>query len=102
MRAGSAFLLSTAAVVALAAALTGAPAFAAAARRCAMPCGLAEAHEQAIVAEYVTLLSMPNVATNVADVDKNAAYIEEQLRRAASATRLLGAEPGTPPRCSPR
>jgi len=43
-----------------------------------------KAHEKAIVADFITLLSMPNVATNVADVEKNAAYIEGQLRRGAS------------------
>ena len=41
-----------------------------------------KAHEKAIVADFVTLLSMPNVATNVADVEKNAAYIEGQLEDA--------------------
>ena len=39
-----------------------------------------KAHEKAIVADFVTLLSMPNVATNVSDVEKNAAYIEGQLK----------------------
>lgn len=56
-----------------------------------------KAHEKAIVADFVTLLSMPNVATNVADVEKNAAYIEGQLKARGFETRLLTAEPGTPP-----
>jgi len=56
-----------------------------------------KAHEKAIVADFVTLLSMPNVATNVGDVEKNAAYIEGQLRARGFETRLLTAEPGTPP-----
>ena len=56
-----------------------------------------KAHEKAIVADFVTLLSMPDVATNVADVEKNAAYIEGQLKARGFETRLLTAEPGTPP-----
>ncbi len=56
-----------------------------------------EAHEKAIVADFVTLLSMPNVATQVADVEKNAAYIEAQLKTRGFKTRLLSAEAGTPP-----
>ncbi|HEX3913338.1 MAG TPA: M20/M25/M40 family metallo-hydrolase [Steroidobacteraceae bacterium] len=56
-----------------------------------------EAHEKAIVADFVALLSMPNVASNIADVEKNAAYIEAQLQARGFNTRLLTAEPGTPP-----
>jgi acetylornithine deacetylase/succinyl-diaminopimelate desuccinylase-like protein len=56
-----------------------------------------KAHEKAIVADFVTLLSMPNVATNVADVEKNAAYIEGELKARGFKTRLLSADPGTPP-----
>ena len=56
-----------------------------------------KAHEKAIVADFVTLLSMPNVATNVSDVEKNAAYIEGQLKSRGFETRLLTAAPGTPP-----
>ncbi len=54
-------------------------------------------HEKAIVADFVALLSMPNVATNVTDVEKNAAYIESQLKARGFQTRQLRAEPGTPP-----
>lgn len=55
-----------------------------------------EAHERGIVTEFVTLLSLPNVATNLADVDKNAAYIEEQLTARGFEVQLLRATPGTP------
>jgi acetylornithine deacetylase/succinyl-diaminopimelate desuccinylase-like protein len=55
------------------------------------------AHEKAIVADFVTLLSIPNVATSVPDVEKNAAYIQGQLQARGFETRLLTAEPGTPP-----
>ena len=44
-------------------------------------------HEKAIVADFVALLSMPNVATNVTDVEKNAAYIESQLKARGFQTR---------------
>ena len=54
------------------------------------------AHERAIVAEFVTLLSLPNVATTVADVDKNATYIEDELKARGLETQLLRAAPGTP------
>lgn len=54
------------------------------------------AHERAIVSEFVTLLALPNVATNIADVDRNAAYIEEQLKARGIEPRLLRASPGTP------
>jgi acetylornithine deacetylase/succinyl-diaminopimelate desuccinylase-like protein len=56
-----------------------------------------KAHEKAILTDFVTLLSMPNVATNIGDVEKNAAYIEGQLKARGFETRLLTAEPGTPP-----
>jgi acetylornithine deacetylase/succinyl-diaminopimelate desuccinylase-like protein len=56
-----------------------------------------KAHEKAIVTDFVTLLSMPNVATNVADVEKNAAYIEGELKARGFKSRILSAEPGTPP-----
>jgi acetylornithine deacetylase/succinyl-diaminopimelate desuccinylase-like protein len=59
--------------------------------------GWRKAHEKAILTDFVTLLSMPNVATNIADVEKNAAYIEGQLKARGFETRLLTAEPGTPP-----
>jgi acetylornithine deacetylase/succinyl-diaminopimelate desuccinylase-like protein len=59
--------------------------------------GWRKAHEKAIVADFVALLSMPNVATNIADVEKNAAYIEGELKARGFETRLLTAEPGTPP-----
>ena len=55
-----------------------------------------EAHERAIVTQFVTLLSLPNVATSVADVDKNAAYIEDELKARGLETQLLRAAPGTP------
>jgi len=56
-----------------------------------------EAHEKEIVADFSTLLAMPNVATTVPDVEKNAAYIQGLLEKRGFRTELLTAEPGTPP-----
>src|ERR1700761_8946872 len=54
------------------------------------------AHEKEIVDDFVTLLSKPNVATTLADVDANAAYISGLLQARGFTTELLRAEPGTP------
>jgi acetylornithine deacetylase/succinyl-diaminopimelate desuccinylase-like protein len=40
---------------------------------------------------------MPNVATNLPDVEKNAGYISALLEKRGFKTQLLRAEPGTPP-----
>jgi acetylornithine deacetylase/succinyl-diaminopimelate desuccinylase-like protein len=56
-----------------------------------------QAHEKQIVTNFFTLLSMPDVATNVTDVEKNAAYIEGLLKARGFATKILTAEPHTPP-----
>lgn len=56
------------------------------------------AHEKAIVADFVTLLSMPNVASNVADVERNADHLQGLLKaRGFEAVQKLYAQPGTPP-----
>lgn len=56
-----------------------------------------QAHEKAIVGDFVKLLSIPNVATNVADVEKNADHLVDQLKARGFASQKLYAEPGTPP-----
>ncbi|HEY2358992.1 MAG TPA: M20/M25/M40 family metallo-hydrolase [Phenylobacterium sp.] len=56
-----------------------------------------QAHEKEILSDFTALLSMPNVATTVPDVEKNAAYISGLLEKRGFKTRLLTAEPGTPP-----
>ena len=53
------------------------------------------AHEKQIVTDFMTLLAMPDVATTVPDVDKNAAYIQGLLEARGFSTRLLRAEPAT-------
>jgi acetylornithine deacetylase/succinyl-diaminopimelate desuccinylase-like protein len=54
------------------------------------------AHERQILGEFMAFLALPNVATNVPDVDRNAAYLEGALRARGFATQLLRASPGTP------
>jgi acetylornithine deacetylase/succinyl-diaminopimelate desuccinylase-like protein len=56
-----------------------------------------QAHEKEIVSDFAALLAMPNVATTVPDVEKNAAYISGLLEKRGFRTQLLTAEPGTPP-----
>src|ERR1700683_4430790 len=58
------------------------------------------AHEKAIVADFVTFLAMPNVATSVADVERNAAYIQGPLQARGFDARLLTAARGTSPSVS--
>jgi acetylornithine deacetylase/succinyl-diaminopimelate desuccinylase-like protein len=54
-------------------------------------------HEQAILADFNKMLAMPNVATTLPDVERNAAYISELLTARGFKTQLLRAKPGTPP-----
>jgi acetylornithine deacetylase/succinyl-diaminopimelate desuccinylase-like protein len=56
-----------------------------------------QAHEKAILDDFTTFLSLPNVATKLPDVEKNAAYIEDELKKRGFQTRTLSAGPGTPP-----
>lgn len=54
------------------------------------------AHEKEIVRELSELLALPNVASRVADVERNAGHLEEMLRRRGFETRRLSAGEGTP------
>ena len=54
------------------------------------------AHEREILTDFTALLARPNVATTLADVDANAAYISGLLEKRGFRTELLRAEPGTP------
>jgi acetylornithine deacetylase/succinyl-diaminopimelate desuccinylase-like protein len=54
-------------------------------------------HEKQVLTDFITLLAMPNVATVVPDVERNAAYIEGLLQARGFRTQILRAEPGTPP-----
>lgn len=55
------------------------------------------AHEKEIVTDFTGFLAMPNVASNIEDIQKNADYLEGLLKARGFATRQLYAEPGTPP-----
>jgi acetylornithine deacetylase/succinyl-diaminopimelate desuccinylase-like protein len=54
-------------------------------------------HEKAILADFTTFLSLPNVATKISDIEKNAAYIESELNKRGFVTKTLSAGSGTPP-----
>jgi acetylornithine deacetylase/succinyl-diaminopimelate desuccinylase-like protein len=56
-----------------------------------------DAHEKEILEEFLSILSLRNVATSVADIETNAVAITSALRRRGFTTRLLAAQPGTPP-----
>jgi len=55
-----------------------------------------ERNEVAILREFTELLSLPNVAANVADVERNADAIARRLERRGFVVSRLG-EPGEPP-----
>jgi acetylornithine deacetylase/succinyl-diaminopimelate desuccinylase-like protein len=55
------------------------------------------AHEREILDEFSRMLALPNVASNVADIERNAAFIVAALERRGLAARILSAGPGTPP-----
>ena len=55
------------------------------------------AHERQILEDFVQLLALPNVATRVADIEKNAAFITAALKQRGFRTQLLSAGPATPP-----
>ncbi|MFL6263930.1 MAG: M20/M25/M40 family metallo-hydrolase [Thermoanaerobaculia bacterium] len=55
------------------------------------------AHEKEIVGELSGLLALPNVATRVADVERNADHLTTLLERRGFAVQRLSAGPGTPP-----
>ncbi|HEY3567693.1 MAG TPA: M20/M25/M40 family metallo-hydrolase [Thermoanaerobaculia bacterium] len=55
------------------------------------------AHEKEIVSELDGLLALPNVATRVADIERNADHLTAMLERRGFAVQRLSAGPGTPP-----
>ena len=56
-----------------------------------------QAHEKQILADYFDFLALPNVATNLADVRKNAEVIDAKLKARGFATRILSDGPDAPP-----
>ena len=55
-----------------------------------------QTHEHEIMTEYVNLLSLPNVASDTANIGRNAALIKQMLERRGVKTRLLEI-PAAPP-----
>lgn len=56
------------------------------------------ANEHQLLREYADFLSLPNVATNIADIRRNAAHIMEMMKQRGLNPRLLeGATPNVPP-----
>src|SRR6185295_6252630 len=55
------------------------------------------AHEKEIVRELSDLLALPNVATKVADIERNADHLTGMLGRRGFAVQRLSAGEGTPP-----
>jgi len=55
-----------------------------------------EANEKAIVAEFVELLAIPNLASDAANIRKNAERVAAMFERRGIATRLLDGEGGPP------
>jgi len=55
------------------------------------------AHEKQIVGELTDLLALPNVATHVADIERNADRLTSMLERRGFQVRRLSAGEGTPP-----
>jgi acetylornithine deacetylase/succinyl-diaminopimelate desuccinylase-like protein len=55
------------------------------------------AHEKEIVRELTDLLALPNVATRVADIEKNADHLTGMLERRGFKVQRLSAGEGTPP-----
>ncbi len=55
------------------------------------------AHEKEILRELSDLLALPNVATNVADIERNADRLTAMLQRRGFEVQRLSAGEGTPP-----
>ncbi|HTU09680.1 MAG TPA: M20/M25/M40 family metallo-hydrolase [Allosphingosinicella sp.] len=77
-------------LVAAALALSASPAAAA-------PRDWAEANRDALLRDYVDLLAIPNVASNRADIRRNADHIVGMMRRRGLSPRLLESEDGQAP-----
>jgi acetylornithine deacetylase/succinyl-diaminopimelate desuccinylase-like protein len=55
-----------------------------------------EAHERAIIDEFTALLSIPNVASDLGNMRRNAAHIRRMLEKRGIRSRLLEVEGGPP------
>lgn len=63
----------------------------------ASPRDWVNAHRAEILREYLPLLAIPNVASNRADIRRNADHIVEMMRRRGLSPRLLESEDGAAP-----
>jgi acetylornithine deacetylase/succinyl-diaminopimelate desuccinylase-like protein len=55
-----------------------------------------QANEKAILGEFVEMLSIPNVATNTADIDRNVIHLRKALARRGFLTQVLSPGAGLP------
>ena len=55
-----------------------------------------EANERKLLLDYSAFVAMPSIASNLADVDRNADFLESQLKSRGFTTQQLRARPGTP------
>lgn len=69
----------------------------AAAPAVAAPRDWAEANRPALLREYVELLAIPNIASNRADIRRNATHIVAMMQRRGLSPRLLESEDGQAP-----
>ena len=56
-----------------------------------------KAHERQIVGEFSGFLALPDVATNVPDIEANAKMLVKMIEARGLKARILSAGPGTPP-----
>ncbi|MEI6485225.1 MAG: M20/M25/M40 family metallo-hydrolase [Sphingomonadales bacterium] len=54
------------------------------------------ANERQLLSDYSGFVAMPSIASTLADVDRNADVLEQQLKRRGFTTTQLRAKPGTP------
>jgi len=55
-----------------------------------------EANESKLLADFSVFAAMPSIASNLADVDRNADYLEAQLKARGFTAQQLRARPGSP------
>lgn len=58
--------------------------------------GWRQANEPQLLADFTAFVAMPGIASNLADVDRNANHLEAELKKRGFTTSQLRARPGTP------
>src|SRR5579871_4902486 len=56
-----------------------------------------QTHERQILSEFLDFLALPDVATNVPDIEANAKVLVKMIEARGLKARILSAGPGTPP-----